>query len=59
MTKIDCTTCATDLEDTTTNSEMFEHGYSIRHIETWHHDGHSDSIIVWDNPAITEADLPF
>ena len=59
MTRIDCTTCATDLEDTTTNGEMFEHGYSIRHIETWHRDGHSDSIIVWDSPAIAEADLPF
>ena len=59
MTKIYCTTCATDLEDTATNNQMFEQGYSIRHIETWHRDGHSDSIIVWDNPAITEADLPF
>jgi hypothetical protein len=59
MTNIDCATCATDLDDTAMNSEMFEQGYSIRHIETWHRDGHSDSIIVWDSPAITEADLPF
>ena len=34
-------------------------GYTIRHTETWHRDGVSESFAVWDPPEITEADLPY
>jgi len=34
-------------------------GYTIRHTETWHRDGVSQSFVVWDPPEITEADLPY
>jgi hypothetical protein len=59
MTKLGQNTYATDLDDQTTNSHLSEQGYIIRHIETWHRDGHADSIIVWDGPAVSDADLPF
>ena len=59
MTILNATTCATDLHDTMANSLLTGQGYTIRHIETWHRDDHSDNIIVWDNPAITEADLAY
>jgi hypothetical protein len=59
MTQIDAKTTATDFNDTATNAQLLDQGYSIRHIETWHRDNHSDSIIIWDTPAITEADLPY
>jgi len=36
---------------------MFALGYSIRHIETWHRDGHDDSTIVWN--TLSEDDLPY
>jgi len=59
MTKIDANTTATDLNDTDTNAHLLHQGYSIRHIETWRRDDHSDSFIIWDSPAITEAELPY
>ena len=59
MTKIDANTTATDFNDSDTNGHLLDQGYSIRHIETWHRDDHSDSLIIWDSPAITEAELPF
>ena len=59
MTFITATTCATDLNDTIANTDLAGQGYTIRHIETWHRDNHSDSIIVWDVPQISETDLPF
>jgi hypothetical protein len=59
MTQIDQNTCATDLDDQVTNGYLTEQGYTIRHIETWHRSGHSDTVILWDTPAISEADLPF
>ena len=59
MTQIDQNTCATDLDDQATNGHLTEQGYTIRHIETWHRSGHSDTVILWDTPALSEADLPF
>jgi hypothetical protein len=41
------------------NNRLTSRGYTIRHIETWHRDGVSESFVVWDPPEITEADLPF
>jgi len=58
MTQIDQNTCATDLDDQANNGHLTERGYTIRQIETWHRDGHSDTVIIWDNPTISEADLP-
>ena len=59
ITQIDKNTCATDLDDQVTNGHLTEQGYTIRHIETWHRSGHSDTGILWDTPALSEADLPF
>jgi hypothetical protein len=59
MTQIDHNTCATDLDDQVTNGRLTEQGYTIRHIETWHRNGQSDSVIFWDTPSISEADMPF
>ena len=59
MTKIGQNIYATDLDDDGTNSDLSEQGYSIRYIENWHRNGHSDGIIIWDGPPISEADLPF
>ena len=59
MTQVDANTTATDFNDTDTNAQLLGQGYSIRHIETWHRDTSSDSIIIWDTPAITEAGLPY
>ena len=42
MTKIDQNIYATDLDDQVTNSHLTDQGYTIRHIETWHRNGHSD-----------------
>ena len=59
MTRIDPNTCATDLNDAITNQQLTEQGYTIRAIETWHQDGQSDSIILWDSPVLSGADLPY
>jgi hypothetical protein len=58
MTETSDRTCFTDLDDHEANTTLISRGYTIRHIETWHRDGHSDSVIAWDPPEITEADLP-
>ncbi len=58
MTKIGQDIYATDLDDQVANRHLTRLGYTIRHIECWHRDGHSD-IIVWDGPAISEADVPY
>ena len=50
---------ATDIDAHADNLSLLEDGYSIRHIETWHRNGYDDACIVWDAPAITEADLPY
>jgi hypothetical protein len=49
----------TDIDADTDNHSLLKDGYSIRHIETWHRDGYNDTCIVWDAPAIAEADLPY
>ena len=59
MTHLSTTTCATDLGNAVVNKQLLDQGYTIRHIETWHRDGQDDSIIVWDIPALDEADLPY
>ena len=59
MTKIDQNIYATDLDDQVTNSHLTDHGYTIRYIETWHRNGHSESVIVWDGPTISAADVPY
>jgi hypothetical protein len=59
MTKIDQNSYATDLDDQVTNSHLTDQGYTIRHIETWHRNGHSESIIVWDGPTISAGDVPY
>ena len=56
MTHLGNGTVATDLDDTDTNIALMAQGYAIRHIETYPDHG---SCIVWDAPAVTEADLPY
>ena len=41
------------------NGRLTSRGYTIRHIETGHRDGVSESFVVWEPPEITEADLPY
>jgi hypothetical protein len=59
MTKIDQNSYATDLDDQVTNSHRTRHGYTIHHIETWHRNEHSNSIVVWDGTTISEGDVPY
>ncbi len=59
MTETSDGTYVTDLDDNEANATLTSRGYTIRHIETWHRVGVSDSVIVWDLPEITEADLPY
>jgi hypothetical protein len=57
MTRIDHNTIATDRNDDAANAQLLASGYSIRHIETWHRDGHDISTIVWD--VLSTEDLPY
>jgi hypothetical protein len=57
MTRINHNTIATDRNDDATSAQLLARGYTIRHIETWHREGHDDSTIVWD--TLSEADLPY
>ena len=59
MTKLSNGTIVTDLDNAEDNATLLAEGYTIRHIETWHRDGVSESFVVWDPPEITEADLPY
>jgi hypothetical protein len=59
MTRMSSGACVTDLDNHDDNGRLNAQGYTIRHIETWHRDGAPESFIVWDEPEITEADLPF
>ena len=59
MTKLSNGTIVTDMNATHENTALIAQGYTIRHIETWHRSGHSDTVILWDIPALSEADLPF
>ena len=58
MTHLADGTVATDIDAHDDNAALSAQGYTIRHIETYHRDTDM-SCIVWDAPAITEADLPF
>ena len=57
MTLLSNGTVATDIDAHDDNAELTAHGYTIRHIETWH--TANQTCIVWDAPEITEADLPY
>ncbi len=51
---------ATDLDAHHDNAQLTAQGYTVRHVETFHFQpGVNDTCIIWDAPAITEADLPF
>ena len=57
MTHLSNGTVATDIDATEYNAALTAQGYTVRHIETWH--DHDSTIVVWDAPDITDADLPF
>ena len=58
MTHLSNGTVVTDAEASTENAALFDQGYTIRHIETWHNaDDHT--CIVWDCPEINEAEIPY
>jgi hypothetical protein len=59
MTRMSDGAYVTDLDNHRDNSWLHSRGYTIRHIETWHRFGIDESFIVWDAPAISEADLPY
>ena len=59
MTILNDAAIVTDIDAHAANLSLLEDGYSIRHIETWHRNGYDDTCIVWDAPAITDADLPY
>jgi hypothetical protein len=57
MTQLSNGTVATDLDAHADNVALTAQGYTIRHIETWHDQG--ATCIIWDAPAVTEADFPY
>ena len=58
MTHLSNGLVVTDLDNHHDNAALASQGYTVRHVETYHgHDGHS--VIVWDAPELTEADLPY
>jgi hypothetical protein len=59
MTHLSNNTVATDIHAHADNAALTAQGYTIRHIETWHRDGHDDTCIVWDSPGISETDPPY
>ena len=59
MTHLNNGTVVTDLDAQDENATLTGHGYTIRHIETWHRNGHDDTCIVWDAPDISENELPY
>jgi len=50
MTFLDNGTCYSDLDDEIGNSFLVAFGWTIRHIEDWHRNGTTHSIIAWDAP---------
>ncbi len=58
MTRLDDGTLVTDRDADQINAQLFDTGYTIRHIETWHSQDDA-SFVVWDAPVLTEADLPY
>ena len=59
MTRLEDGTLVTDRDADQINAQLLDTGYTVRHIETWHIDEAPESFIIWDAPALTEADLPF
>lgn len=59
MTRLSNGATATDLDAHQDNASLTAQGYTIRHIETWHHAGHDDTCIIWDAPALPEAELAY
>jgi hypothetical protein len=59
MTEMSDGTIVTNIDNDQDNNRLTCRGYTIRHIETWHRYGVSESFVVWDPPEITEADLPY
>jgi hypothetical protein len=59
MTRMSDGAYVTDIDNYEANTTLTTCGYTIRHIETWHRHGLSESFIVWDPPEISEADLPY
>jgi hypothetical protein len=59
MTRMSDGAYVTDIDNDEANATLTSCGYTIRHVETWHRNGFSDSFIVWDPPEISEADLPY
>ena len=57
MSQLDDGTYVTDIGNAADNRRLLNLGYSIRHIEIW--EAHGESVVVWDAPAISEADLPY
>lgn len=57
MTHLSSNTVATDIHAHAHNAALTEQGYTIRHIEDWH--GQETSCIVWDAPAISDAEIPY
>jgi len=58
MTRLSNGTVATDIDAHDENTILFDLGYTIRYIATYHRDDDM-SCIIWDPPEIAEADLPF
>ena len=57
MTQLSNGTIVTDIDATHDNNALIAQGYTIRHVETYH--DHDTTCILWDAPAITDADLPY
>jgi hypothetical protein len=57
MTKLSNGTIVTDIDAMRDNDALTAQGYTIRAIETWH--DHDTTCILWDAPAIVEADCPY
>jgi hypothetical protein len=57
MTQLSNGTVATDIGSHEYNAALAAQGYTIRHVETWL--DHDTTCIIWDAPALTDADMPF
>ena len=60
MTLLSNGNVATELDAHGDNAQLTAQGFTIRHIETFHfRPGVADTCIVWDDPELSEADLPY
>jgi hypothetical protein len=57
MTQLSNGTIVTDIHAAHDNTALAAQGYTIRAIETWH--DQDATCILWDAPAITDAECPF